>query len=80
MSEIVTSTFDDTNYFRIDFNHNYDNENSMRYDDVLVVDLTETLDFNSAPVKNWTNEELKAWCDANLDYGVTEVVVPTNEI
>lgn len=64
-------------YIRID-NDNWGGNRTVYFDEWHLVDLTEILDFNSEPVKSWTEAELKAWCDANLDYGVTEVAVPTN--
>lgn len=76
-SSCFKSNYNTTSCVRFDFN-NSNPANIMIYDDILLVDLTEILDFNSEPVKNWTDDELKAWCDANLEYGVTEVAVPTN--
>lgn len=50
---------------------NYTNTAEVTYiDGVSIIDLTETFGAGKEPNK--------AWCDANLGYGVTEVVAPTN--
>lgn len=71
------STYGDrTNYdvyyrdtIRVDNDNQY-TENTLWVDELFVIDLTET--FGPG------NEPDKAWCDANLEYGVTEVAVPIN--
>lgn len=50
---------------------NYTATNAVTYiDGVSIIDLTATFGVG--------NEPDKAWCDANLDYGVTVADVPTN--
>lgn len=62
-----TAYYRDT--LRVDNDNNY-TENTIWVDELFIVDLTETFGAGKEPKI--------AWCDANLDYGVTEVVAPTN--
>lgn len=64
-------------YIRID-NDNMGGNRTVYFDEWHLVDLTATLDFNTEPVKSWTDVQLKAWCDKNLEYGVTQAPIPEN--